>query len=51
MERPVTSGDYITGNLNSRVAVVTLASAYRTWNLKNYVICGHVLQKISESKK
>lgn len=40
MEWPVTSGDYITGDVNSSVAVVTLASDYRTWNLKNYAICG-----------
>ncbi len=40
MEWPVTSGDYITGDINSRVAVVTLASDYRAWNLKNYAICG-----------
>ena len=40
MEWPVTSGDYITGDVNSSVAVVTLASAYRAWNLKDYAICG-----------
>jgi tetrahydromethanopterin S-methyltransferase subunit A len=40
MEWPVTSGDYITGDLNSRVAVVTLSSDYRAWNLINYAICG-----------
>ncbi|HEY5125517.1 MAG TPA: tetrahydromethanopterin S-methyltransferase subunit A [Ignavibacteria bacterium] len=40
MEWPVTSGDYITGDVNSSVAVVTLASDYRAWNLKNYAICG-----------
>jgi tetrahydromethanopterin S-methyltransferase subunit A len=40
MEWPVTSGDYITGDINSRVAVVTLVSDYRAWNLKNYAICG-----------
>jgi len=40
MEWPVTSGDYITGDVNSSVAVVTLASDYRAWNLKDYAICG-----------
>lgn len=40
MEWPVTSGDYVTGDPNSSVAVVTLASDYRAWNLKNYAICG-----------
>ena len=37
---PVTSGDYVIGDINSRVAVVTLASDYKAWNLKNYAICG-----------
>ncbi len=40
MEWPLTSGDYITGDVNSSIAVVTLASDYKTWNLKNYAICG-----------
>lgn len=40
MEWPVTVGDYVTGDINSSVAVVTLASDYRAWNLKNYAICG-----------
>ena len=40
MEWPVTSGDYVIGDINSRVAVVTLASDYKVWNLKNYAICG-----------
>jgi tetrahydromethanopterin S-methyltransferase subunit A len=40
MEWPVTSGDYVTGDSNSSVAVVTLASDYIVWNLKNYAICG-----------
>ena len=40
MEWPVTSGDYVIGDINSRVAVVTLASDYKVWNLKNYTICG-----------
>lgn len=40
MEWPVTSGDYVTGDVNSSVAVVTLASNYRAWNLRNYAICG-----------
>ena len=40
MEWPVTSGDYITEDVNSSVAVVTLASDYRAWNLKNFAICG-----------
>ncbi len=40
MEWPVTSGDYITEDVNSRVAVVTLASDYKAWNLKNYAVCG-----------
>jgi len=40
MEWPVTSGDYLIGNINSNVAVVTLASDYKAWNLKNYAICG-----------
>jgi tetrahydromethanopterin S-methyltransferase subunit A len=40
MEWPATSGDYITGDINLRVAVVTLASDYKSWNLKNYAICG-----------
>jgi tetrahydromethanopterin S-methyltransferase subunit A len=37
---PVTSGDYIVGDPESPVAVVTLASDYRSLNLKNYAICG-----------
>jgi tetrahydromethanopterin S-methyltransferase subunit A len=37
---PVTSGDYIVGDAESPVAVVTLASDYRRLNLKNYAICG-----------
>lgn len=37
---PVTSGDYITGDVKSSVAVVTLASDYNAWNIKNYAICG-----------
>jgi tetrahydromethanopterin S-methyltransferase subunit A len=40
MEWPVTSGDFVVGDINSSVAVVTLASDYRVWNLKNYAICG-----------
>ncbi|WP_410509184.1 tetrahydromethanopterin S-methyltransferase subunit A [Methanosarcina hadiensis] len=40
MEWPVTSGDYIIGDINSSVAVVTLASDYTSWELKNYAICG-----------
>ena len=40
MEWPVTSGDYVIGDINSRVAIVTLASDYKVWNLKNYAICG-----------
>lgn len=40
MDWPATSGDYITGNENSSVAVVTLASDYKGWSLKNYAICG-----------
>lgn len=40
MEWPVTSGDYIIGDTNSSVAVVTLASDYTAWELKNYAICG-----------
>lgn len=38
MEWPVTSGDYEVGDINSSVAVVTLASDYRPWELKNYAI-------------
>lgn len=37
---PVTSGDYSIGDQKSSVAVVTLASDYRSLNLKNYAICG-----------
>ena len=37
---PITSGDYIVGDQKSHVAVVTLASDYRSLNLKNYAICG-----------
>jgi len=37
---PVTSGDYAVGDQKSPVAVVTLASDYRSLNLKNYAICG-----------
>lgn len=40
MEWPVTSGDYVVGDQNSPVAVVTLASDYRNLDLKNYAICG-----------
>ena len=40
MEWPVTVGDYVIGDINSSVAVVTLASDYRAWNLRNYAICG-----------
>lgn len=40
MEWPVTAGDYVIGNANSSVAVVTLASDYRVWDLKNFAICG-----------
>ena len=40
MEWPVTSGDYVVGDINSSVAVVTLASDYRALGLKNYAICG-----------
>lgn len=40
MEWPVTSGDYVIGDVNSSVAVVTLSSDYRAWDLKNYAICG-----------
>lgn len=40
MNWPITSGDYITGDVNSSVAVVTLASDYKAWNLKNFAICG-----------
>lgn len=37
---PLTDGDYILGNPNSSIAVVTLASDYRQLGLKNYAICG-----------
>lgn len=37
---PVTSGDYIVGDQKSHVAVVTLASDYRSMTLENYAICG-----------
>lgn len=37
---PITSGDYVIGDTKSPVAVVTLASDYRSLNLKNYAICG-----------
>lgn len=37
---PATSGDYIVEDPKSPVAVVTLASGYRSLNLKNYAICG-----------
>ena len=40
MEWPATAGDYVIGDVNSSVAVVTLASDYRDWDLKNYAICG-----------
>ena len=40
MDWPVTSGDYTIGDANSSVAVVTLASDYTAWGLKNYAICG-----------
>ncbi len=40
VEWPVTAGDYVIGDVNSSVAVVTLASDYRAWDLKNYAICG-----------
>ena len=40
MEWPLTSGDYVIGDVNSSVAVVTLASDYKAWNLKDYAICG-----------
>ncbi len=40
MEWPVTVGDYVIGDINSSVAVVTLASDYRAWGLRNYAICG-----------
>lgn len=40
MTWPITSGDYAVGDTKSPVAVVTLASDYRTLNLKNYAICG-----------
>jgi len=40
VEWPVTAGDYVIGDINSTVAVVTLASDYRDWDLKNYAICG-----------
>ncbi|MCQ1536390.1 tetrahydromethanopterin S-methyltransferase subunit A [Methanosarcina sp. KYL-1] len=40
MEWPVTSGDYMIGDPSSPVAVVTLTSDYRAWDLKNYAICG-----------
>jgi len=40
MEWPITSGDYEIGDTNSSVAVVTLASDYSAWGLKNYAICG-----------
>jgi tetrahydromethanopterin S-methyltransferase subunit A len=40
MEWPITPGDYVTGDENASVAVVTLASDYTKWGLKNYAICG-----------
>lgn len=40
MEWPITSGNYVVGDTNSSVAVVTLASDYKEWGLKNYAICG-----------
>lgn len=40
MEWPITSGNYVIGDTNSSVAVVTLASDYKEWGLKNYAICG-----------
>lgn len=40
MEWPITSGNYVIGDTNSSVAVVTLASDYKAWGLKNYAICG-----------
>ncbi|MGB9928284.1 MAG: tetrahydromethanopterin S-methyltransferase subunit A [Methanosarcina sp.] len=40
MKWPITSGDYVVGDINSNVTVVTLASDYRTMELKNYAICG-----------
>jgi tetrahydromethanopterin S-methyltransferase subunit A len=40
MKWPATPGDYIVGDQKFPVAVVTLASDYRSLNLKNYAICG-----------
>ena len=40
MEWPITSGDYVIGDTDSSVAVVTLASDYTAWGLKSYAICG-----------
>jgi len=40
MEWPITPGDYIVGEPNAPVAVVTLASDYKYWELKNYALCG-----------
>jgi len=40
MEWPVTPGDYVVGDPDSPVAVVTLALDYRSLGLKNYAICG-----------
>jgi tetrahydromethanopterin S-methyltransferase subunit A len=39
-EWPVTDGDYIIGNPESSVAVVTLSSDYQILDLHNYAICG-----------
>ncbi len=44
---PVTSGDYVVGDPKSPVAVVTLASDYRSLDLKNYASAEPVLRKIS----
>ncbi|AFV22446.1 tetrahydromethanopterin S-methyltransferase, subunit A [Methanolobus psychrophilus R15] len=37
---PVTDGDYVIGDPDSPVAVVTLASDYEKLGLQNYAICG-----------
>ncbi len=37
---PLTSGNYVIGDTDSSVAVVTLASDHKEWGLQNYAICG-----------
>jgi tetrahydromethanopterin S-methyltransferase subunit A len=37
---PLTDGDYVIGDPDSPVAVVTLASDYKKLGLQNYAICG-----------